>query len=453
MKSSSLKLKLMVFASVLAAAQGCRCGAPPTPKGFGEVRVIYTDPTTNTQLSGDNGIYDFGTVSMGKDVTQKLTVQNVGLSTLVIQKFSKVSGNNAKVGTFIDETNPVFNIDFAEERIVTSGESVEFDIHYTPPVIDGTPQVPHETVLTMTSGDTEIGKENATITLRGVAVSGECDLPSSIDFGAVARGDSFSIPFDYVNQRPIETHAYLGAVESQQGDGIFVISPDSPKGDFLLAAMRTKTATFTFKPTEAREYIATVRMRRADGCPEKPVRLIGTGVAAVLAWTPATLDFGYAPPGTTVNGEVTFSNLSLRPVKLTMLSTREGSNPSNVFKVIETDSADLTVLTVPPGVRDVSAPQGIAPGIVKTKLTFKPLVLGPRAGQLVAVTPLTSQPMISVNLRGVGGGPDIDVRPSPTLAFGRIAYFPTANPASFANRNLTVQNVGTRPNPPTLARI
>jgi hypothetical protein len=130
-----------------------------------------------------------------------------------------------------------------------------------------------------------------------------------------------------------------------------------------------------------------------------------------------------------------------------MLATREGTNPSNVFKVSETGTADLTTVTIPPGVRDASTMLGIAPGTVKVKLTFKPVVLGPRAGQLTAASEFTSQPMISVNLRGVGGGPDLDARPSPTLNFGRIAFFAGANPASFANRKLTVQNVGTRPTP------
>ncbi len=439
-------MQLLVLGSFLAlltqGCEGCRPTKPPGAKG--EVRIIYTD-LNNIQMSGDNGVYDFGTVSMGKTVSQKLTVQNVGLGTLTIQKFAKQSGDAAKVGTFVDDPAPVFGVGFETETSVTSGESVEFNIDFMPPVKEGVAQVEHETVLVMTSGDTEIGKENAQITLKGVAVSGECDLPTSIDFGAVARGDSFVQTFDYVNPRPIETHGYLGAVESQQGDGIFIISPDSPRGEFLIGAMRTKTATFTFKPTEQREYIATVRMRRADGCPEKPVRLIGTGVDAVLKWTPATLDFGYAPPGTVVNGEITFSNLSLQDITLNALATREGANPSVVFKVIEANMGDLTKLTVPKGVRDAS--NMIVPGTVKAKLTFKPLVLGPRSGQLVATTALVSQASISVNLRGVGGGPDIDARPSPTLNFGRVAWFANASPASFANRKIVVQNVGTRPTP------
>lgn len=441
--------KLLAFGSFLAlvtqACDGCRPTNGVRQKG--EVRIVYNDPVTGTQMSSENGLYDFGTVSMGKTVTQKMTVTNVGLGTLTIQKFSKTSGDAAKVGTFIDEASPVFTVGFDTETTVGSGDSVEFDVSFSPPVKEGVPQEAHETVLVMTSGDVEIGKENAVITLRGNGVSGECDLPMSLDFGAVARGDSFSLTFDYSNARPIDTHAYLGAVESQQGDGIFVISPDSPKGEFLLPAMRTKTATFTFKPTEERDYIATVRMRRADGCPEKPVRLIGTGVDAVLKWTPAIVDFGYAPPNTTVMGEVTFKNSSLRPITISTLKTQEGSNPSIVYKVTETDTSDLTKVTVPGGMRDATT-NTITAGTQVVKLTFKPVVLGPRQGQLVGTTELMSQPAISVTLRGVGGGPDIDVTPAGTLNFGRIAYFASASPPSFASRKLTVKNVGTRPTPP-----
>jgi hypothetical protein len=441
------KSKVLVLGALfLAALQGCDGCRPVTSQSNrGEARIIYT--ADGVQIVGDDGIYNFGTVSMGKTETLKLVVQNGGLGALVIQTFTKTSGDNAVVGTFVNDPTPtVFTIDFATETTVAVGETVEFDIDYSPPVVEGVAQVLHETVLSMRSANTAEGKENASITLKGTAVSGECDLPAVIDFGAVARGDTFDIEYNFTNQRPIETRGYLGAVESAQGDGIFVVSADSPRGEFAIAGGRTKVATITFKPTEARDYAATIRMRRADGCPEKPVRLIGTGVAAVLSWTPATLDFGYAPPSTTIPGEITFSNLSLTPVTLAMLATREGANPSTVFKVVEAQSVtELTTLTVPPGLRQMD--NTITPGTAKVRLTFKPLVLGPRAGQLIATTALASQPSISVNLRGVGGGPDIDVRPAPVMNFGRIAYFPTANPATFASRKLTVQNIGTRPTP------
>lgn len=433
--------KSVLFGALaLMVIQGCDCRPPTTTTNRGEARIVYTDET-GTQVSGDNGVYDFGTVSMGKLVTQDLVVQNTGRGALVIQRFSKTSGDPAKVGTFVDEASPVFEVKFESETTVGSGETIGFPINFTPPVNEQQLEVVHETVLVMTSANTEVDKENAVITLKGKAVSGECDLPAVIDFGAVARGDSFTYDFVYENKREIETRGYLGDIESQQGTGIFTLSAESPKGEFLIGANRSKTASFTFTPTEARDYFATVRMRRAEGCPEKAVRLIGTGVASVLSWSPATVDFGYAPPGTTVEREVTFSNQSLRDVALTMLNIQDIT-----YKVIETDQADLTKVTVPKGSRD-TATNTITPGTVKVKMNFKPVVLGPRNSALRGKTDLNSQPDISVPLRGVGGGPDIDVRPVPNLNFGRIAYFPNANPPSYANRKITVQNVGTRPNP------
>lgn len=431
----------------LFALQGCDCGPRPTPRNVGEVRVIYTE--NGTQMQGADGTYDFGTVSMGKTEIKKLTVQNVGLGALTIASFAKPNAGETptSAGAGVTDANPVFTVAFTDPVVVPSGESVELDISYAPPVVDGETQVPHLVVLQMTSENVAADLPPSNITLRGTAVSGECDLPTQIDFGAVARGDSFSQTFDFSNARPIETRGYLGPIESQQGDGIFTLSPDSPKGEFLIGGMNTKTATFTFKPTEGREYAATVRMRRADGCPERPVRLIGTGVDQVLSWTPSTVNFGYAPPTTTVEGQVTIRNLSLRVVELTnVIASDQGQTaPSNIFKVTDTGGTALNAISVPAGTRQADAT--ITPGEIVVKLTFRPTVLGPRQGNLRAATPLASQTQITIPLRGIGGGPDIDARPSPTLAFGRIAFFAGATPPSFANRKLTIQNVGTRPTP------
>ncbi|MGV3620760.1 MAG: hypothetical protein ACO1OB_08080 [Archangium sp.] len=438
-------LSLGVFAAIVI--QGCGCNEGPQIRNRGEVRIIYTE--NGAQMQGADGVYDFGTVSMGKTEVKKLTVQNVGLGTLTINAFAKDDPTQTatKVGTQVDDANPVFTIAFGEPVEVGTGESVELDVTYAPPVIDGQTQVPHLVELSMTSLNVAEGTAPSKVTLKGTAVSGECDLPMQIDFGAVGRGDSINMTFDFTNARPIETRGYLGQIDSQQGDGIFTLSPDSPKGEFLIGGNNTKTATFTFRPTDALDYAASVRMRRADGCPEKVVRLIGTGVDAVLAYEPATVNFGYAPPGTTVEREVTITNKSLRAVDLTMvvINDQAQTTPSSIFKVVDTGNPSLTLVQVPGATRDGS--NVLVPGTQVVKLSFKPTVLGPRQAQLKMATPFASQQMLSIPLRGIGGGPDIDVRPSPTLAFGRIAYFQGASPASIASRKLTIQNVGTRPNP------
>lgn len=435
-------LMLAFLASM--AVQGCRCDRNNTGNSKGEIRVIYDEG--GVRVSGDNGVYDFGQVSMGKVEHQKVIIQNTGLGTLSITGFEKQSGDNVLVGTAIVESNPVFELKFDQQIDLPSSETVELDLAFMPPVNPTLKQVDHQSILTLKAANTEPGRETAQITLKGKAVSGECDLPAVIDFGAVARGDTYNVSQPFKNTRPIDTLAFVSDIESQQGAGIFTFTPDSPRGEFVIGANKEKTVTITFTPTEARDYFATVTMRAADGCPDKRVRLIGTGVDQVLSWSPATVDFGYVTPGLNVTGEVTFSNQGLKAVELTGMNTFEGSSPSAVFKVTMA-GGDLTKLTVPAATRDPMS-MALVPGTAKVTMTFKPIVLGPRSGTLRANADLRTQSTVVVPLRGVGGGPDIDLRPSPTLNFGRIAYFIGANPPSFANRKLTVQNVGTRPTPP-----
>lgn len=445
--TKSLKLFTVAIATALVAVSGCRCGGTTPPRSMGEIRIVYTDETGAT-LAGENGTYNFGQVSMGKTEHLQLVVTNSGLGTLTLTGFDKFEGDAVLATPGVTEANPIFTVTLGEvtQVDIPSGATQEFDITFTPPLHPTEKQVDHRSVVTLKALNTEPGKESAQITLLGTGVSGQCDLPNEIDFGAVARGDTYSHTETFTNTQPIDTRAYVGDIESAQGTGIFTFTPDSPRGEFTVLAGRSKDVTIVFAPTEARDYFGNVRMRKAEGCPEKQVRLIGTGVDQVLTWAPATVEFGYVTPGLTVESEVTFSNQGLRAVELSTLATFEGTVPSSVFKVTEASMGDLTKLTVPAATRNAS--RVIVPGTAKVKMSFKPLVLGPRPGTLRANTDLRNQASIVVPLRGVGGGPDIDVRPSPTLNFGRIAFFSGANPPSFATRKLTVQNSGTRPTPP-----
>ncbi|MBS1154026.1 MAG: putative lipoprotein, partial [Myxococcaceae bacterium] len=200
-----------------------------------------------------------------------------------------------------------------------------------------------------------------------------------------------------------------------------------------LKAGQEKTVTLTFAPTEVKDYLARVTMRRLDGCPDKVVKLVGTGVDAVLAWAPNPLDLGYVTPGLQVSGDLTFSNLGLKPV------TVSGLTPSTAdYKVATAQPVEVAAAT-----RDAAG--ALQAGTAKVTLNFKPTLLGPRNARLDFATSLPKQATGVAQLKGYGGGPDIDVKPS-TLNFGRVAYF--SGSSSYANRKLTIQNVGTRPTPP-----
>lgn len=435
-----LPLALLV---AMAAVSGCRCQPRGTGNTYGEVRVVvFTD---GVPTFGQDGTYDFGAISMGKTVTTKLTIQNAGNGVLTLKSLAKQSGDAVVLGTDVVEPDPVFSIGF-QTADVAVGETREFDITYTPPT-EMKPVVDHLAVVRLFAGNTAAGKDTSIITLRGQAVSGECELPEVIDFGAVARGETTTFDVQFPNTRPIDTSAFVGDIESPQGAGIFVLSPASPRGTFNIASKKEKVVTFTFTPTEPKNYLGSVTMRKAEGCLERRVRLFGTGVDQVLTWSPASIDFGYVTPGQMAGAEVTFANQSINPVAISMLNTFENSNPSAIFKVVEAGPGDPTRLVVPAAKRNTTT-MAMDPGLGTVKLTFKPNVLGPKTGTLRAATDLRNQSGLVVNLRGVGGGPDIDLRPASPLSFGRVAYFANASPASFAVRKLIVANVGTRPNPP-----
>lgn len=436
------KLWLAAFALAMSVT-GCRCPGAGTGTLLGEIRIVVD--TDGVVTADRDAVYDFGQVPMGKKVTTKLAIQNAGRGPLTLSRFDKQSGDNVVVGMDIVEANPVFTIAF-EPADVAVGETREFDLSFEPP-IDPRPTVDHLTSLTLKLGNTAAGQEASTVTLKGRAVSGECELPETIDFGAVARGDSYNLSQGFPNARPIDTTAYVGEIESEQGAGIFTLTADSPRGDFTITSMKQKTVTFSFAPTEARDYFAIVTMRKAEGCVDKRVRLQGKGVDQVLTWAPATVEFGYVTPGLAVSKELVFSNAGLKPVQMVTLGTFESTSPSSNFKVLEASPDDVTKLTVPAATRDTTT-NAMVPGTATVKLSFKPSVLGPKNGTLRAGTDLRNQSAVVVPLRGAGGGPDIELKPASPFLFGRIAYFQNANPASFATRKLTVQNVGTRPSSP-----
>lgn len=225
-----------------------------------------------------------------------------------------------------------------------------------------------------------------------------------IDFGCVARGDS--------------------ALISQTDT--FSLTPGLPTSpEFTVDG-----PSIRFAPTEERDVQATLLFFKGP-CVLGRQRLRGTGVGQVVSWTPALVDFGYVNPGSTRTSSVTFKSCSLQPVPIGQLVTREGTSPSNTFVV------DAGSLTIPAATRD-AVTGAIIDAEQRLDLSFTPANNGPLQGQLTGITPLTTQGMFSVLLRGVGGGPIIEVMPS-ALDFGTVTMATT--------QVITIRNVGTRPTP------
>ncbi len=329
---------VLAMSALAMSLGGCRCN-DTVQRGKGEISVVYDDMGV-TKTSTTEGIYDFGTVPMGKTVHLKLTVKNTGNGSLFLQSLTKDDttppGDAVNIANGMVEGNPVFELpDWAgNDDEIGAANVKEYDLVFHSLQDDTQASVDHLTKLTLTASNTQPGAEHVSITLKGKSVSGECDIPKTLDFGAVSRGDSFSSA-DFMppaviitNTRPIDSQAFVGDITSSSGDDkAFTFSPDSPKGDFTIGTMKTRAVTISFSPTEIKDYLALVTMRAADGCPDVVVKLVGTGVDSVLTWAPNPLDFGYITPGLQADGKLTFSNLGLKPVNLTNFVTTP--NPSD----------------------------------------------------------------------------------------------------------------------------
>jgi hypothetical protein len=386
----------------------------------GELSIVSVEGGVDvTKTTG--GSFDFGQVAMGTKATLKVRVKNSGSGHLALTTLSKTAGDAVKVGAN-GEPNPFFIADYTAADL-GPGEQLEIPVTFDSQLDQPSMIVAHAATLQLSATNTVAGHESVVIDLKATSVSGECELPAELAFGSVTRGDSASLSMELKNTRLTDGVAFIGPITSNSGDDTsFSFSVDSPTGTFGLKAGASRTISIAFSPTQIKDYLARVTMRRLDSCPDKVVKLTGIGVDAVLSWAPATIDFGYVTPGATGNGELTFTNLGQKAVAVTMLKATVAD-----YKVVTPEP-----VTVPPN------------GTAKVALTFKPGVLGPRNGQLDFKTDLLKQPAGSVALKGAGGGPDIDVRPT-VLSFGKVAYFAGLNPPGSVNRKLAVLNVGTKP--------
>ena len=372
---------------------------------------------------------EFGVVAMGRRAERKVLVTNVGRGPLLLDGFSR-SGS------------AVFGVDF-EPAELAPDQSTTLTFFFDPPEDPSVALVDHAVTLGVQARSVAPSTPALQLELTGRAIRVECDVPTRIDFGAAARGDTVVWTTKLKNPTPIErVVARVGVLRSSQGAGVFALTADSPRGEVVLAPGQERVLSFAFTPTEVRDYSASIDMLWDALCPEVTTLLLGTGVDSVLTLSPATVDFGYVQPGVSITRELTFENRGFKPVELTGLATREGSSASAFYEVVAANPGDLTRLTVPRGARD-PATNDVIPGVAKLSIRFRPTVLGPRNGTLVAMSDLSSQPSLRVPLRGGGGGPDIEVLPRPVLDFGSVAVTPgSPQPVT---RTLVVRNIGTAP--------
>lgn len=425
---SFLARSALALSAFVLAASGCRCDGQNIGRTNGEIVVIWRDPV-GERITNRDATYDFGHALVGERKTLTMTLRNTGSAKLTLSKLELSEGDEVAVGlpnAVVGTESSAFEAEF-DTLVLQPNEQQEFNLAFTPRGLKGS----YLSKLLLSTEGTRVEDSTAVITLLGEGEKGACDLPTVIDFGKTPIGETIPYTVPFANPTSLAAFGSAGPIGGADLTS-FGYAPNTPMGQVPVHPMSTTDVVLTFSPTELRAYEATVVMRGAGECPEQTVILKGEGSNETLTWSPTTLNYGFVNPGSEAIKEVVFVNPASVPIVLTAVTS---TNPADFYHAVPAGS-DATRLSIPGG--GVPTPM---------KIACNPSQLGPRAGTVTFSTGLTQNPGGTITLTCTGGGPRIRVTPRPTLAFGRVGYFP-GNTTFSVQRKVNVQNVGSRPPTP-----
>jgi hypothetical protein len=380
--------RLVTLAVVVVVASACRCTEPIAQGAGGELVLVGDDGQVSAALA-----VDFGRVPVGAAVTRTVTLQNRGRSGLRLVAPEVTGDAVAAAGPFRwtspDELGP--------------GQTVTVEVGFAPGQVR-----PFLATVVVRSPDAAEAAREVTLSLTGEGIENACAVDEGLDFGEVALGEERerALVLDNPRDEPLTVTLSEVAAPFRQ------VAPGGRR--VTVPARGTTSVRYAFRPSVAASSLTTVLVTLGSTCPEAAVRLRGAGIAEGLRLVPDPVDFGFAPPGLTSRRPLSVVNATARELSVALtFSSAEFSGPGQV--------------TVP------------AFTTTPLEAIFRPAMLGARRGSVVA---RSGSLAATAQLRGVGGGPDVDVRPA-RLAFGRVALFQGVSPTPQARR-LQVWNVGTR---------
>lgn len=277
-------------------------------------------------------------------------------------------------------TNPNFAIVFPPKMKLSPHQSAIVTVRYLPPVDATEPEV----------GDLQLWTEDehvAELHSSSVPVSPDCTLPDVLDFGALSLGETSTLELVLQNSTAYPSEAqvalpYITHAAFQLTTGWVPLAPG-----------QEASVPFSFTPSAARTYWASVPIKRHPLCPEHVLNLQGEGAFRPFSVEPSTLGWLVATGESEVQS-VTLINHRTQPVELTNVQAREPATPATVFHVTRFP------VRVPAAQRD--AFNQLIPGEATIEVAFTPQGEEPRAGFLTIETDLPAQPSLTVDLRGSG---------------------------------------------------
>jgi uncharacterized repeat protein (TIGR01451 family) len=354
--------------------------------------------TTTVQTGPDIDVtppqLDFGRVPVRQTRDLPLTVRNVGDAPVTV---NRLATNNLQF-TIVSPVSP-FTLAPESQQQVT--------LRFAPTFV-----APQTADLTIGSDDPD--EPTITVQLRAEGIPDAPVIqvtPESLDFGAVAVGDSKDQILRVQNIGTVTLTISNIAITNIQ---FSFIAPPVPVN---IVGGASQNLTFRFQPRGEGVQATTISLTSND--PNRPalsvpVRGEGAALRARIEVTPTSLDFGRVTVGQSADLTVALRNTG------TASLTVSSATASNTQFAATGPALPITL-------RDG--------GEVRMGVRFRPTAAGAQMSDLTITSTAPNQPIVVVPLRGEGlVQPEIDVTPV-TLDFGRVGLRATRD-LTFAVRNL-----------------
>jgi hypothetical protein len=398
---------------------GCDCGAPPVSSGTAIPRPVMAP------MQRDGKSLAFGKVQVGRARRVDFLIKNEGRSPLKISGIRPVAepfpaafgitldaevhvepGLTGKVPIVFAPNAPVDYL--GEVVLITNAKPREFAVALSGTGVSQSVEV-GPTVLDF--GRVKVGGQAVrTVTLRNLAVFAEPLLVGEL--GGEGR------PHFTLAPRPFPTELPAAA----EGEG------GSAAGQVELQVTFAPRSTTGGQPTRA-----SFTVRPCEGCETITIQLAGVGTESAIDVSPTPLDFGFLSPGDQVTRTVTITNTDLHPLEVKAITL--DSKPR--------DEGSFTLGDLPGNLPGSSLV--LDPGAhVEVAVNFWPrrngvfgwdALVNRFSTELLVESSDTRFPRVAVGVKGLGGGPVIQVVPG-AVEFG------TVRQGAPLLRNVAITNAG-----------
>jgi hypothetical protein len=318
----------------------------------------------------------FGSVAVGSEATQTVSLTNNGSESAAISKI-------AATGTGVSISGA------AAPMTLAAGQSANLAITYKPTTagsLSGTVSITSNAsnpsmVIDLTA--TATSKAAATLTVT----------PASIAFGNVAVGSEATQTVKLANTGG---EAATISKMSYSGTGVSVSGLTAPA---TLAAGQTVNLTVTYKPVSAGTLAGALSVTSNATDPTMQVGLSATATASTLSATPSSVSFGNVVVGSNTTQTIRLQNIGTSKV------TISGVTPS-VSGVV---------------VSGITLPANLAPGTSATiTAAYKPTAAGNVAGNITVTSNAVGSPTI-IDLSATAAAALVQLTPSATsLSLGNV---------------------------------